>query len=101
MTSKLRARRWCAGAPGRGCRSGVDRLPLTVGDIVTATGGRLEQGSSEQAIAGVSIDSRTIGSGELFIAIRGDRFDGHEFIAAAMARGALGAMVETRWVDPA
>jgi UDP-N-acetylmuramoyl-tripeptide--D-alanyl-D-alanine ligase len=101
MTSRLRARRWREGAPDRGCRRGVDRLPLTLEDIVTATGGRLEQGNPAQAITGVSIDSRTIGSGELFIAIRGDRFDGHEFIAAAMARGALGAMVETRWVDPA
>jgi UDP-N-acetylmuramoyl-tripeptide--D-alanyl-D-alanine ligase len=77
----------------------VDRLPLTPGDIVTATGGRLEQGNPEQAIAGVSIDSRTIGGGNLFIAIRGDRFDGHDFIAAAMARGALGAMVEMQKVD--
>lgn len=101
MTSKLRARRWLAAAPGRGCRRGVDRVPLTAGDIVTATGGRLEQGNPAQAITGVAIDSRTIGSGDLFVAIRGDRFDGHDFIEAAMARGALGAMVETRKVDAA
>jgi UDP-N-acetylmuramoyl-tripeptide--D-alanyl-D-alanine ligase len=79
----------------------VDRVPLTPGDIVAATGGQLAQGNSEQAITGVSIDSRTIGSGDLFIAIRGDRFDGHDFIEAAMARGALGAMVERQNVDAA
>ena len=70
-------------------------MPLTPGDIVAATGGRLEQGSAEQDIGGISIDSRTIGSGELFVAIRGDRFDGHDFVEAAMSRGALGAVVES------
>ena len=72
----------------------MDRLPLTPADIVRATGGRLEQGDPGEAIAGLSIDSRSIGSGELFVAIRGDRFDGHEFIGAAIARGARGAVVE-------
>ncbi len=72
----------------------MDRLPLSLKDIVTATGGRLEQGTLEQEIGGISIDSRTTGKGELFVAIRGDRFDGHEFVAAAITRGALGAVVE-------
>ena len=68
---------------------------------MTATGGRLQQGDPKQAISGVSIDSRTIGSGDLFIAIRGDRFDGHDFIGAAMARGSVGVIVETGRVDAA
>jgi UDP-N-acetylmuramoyl-tripeptide--D-alanyl-D-alanine ligase len=42
---------------------------------------------------GYSIDSRTVGEGELFFAVRGARFDGHDFVAAAVARGALGAVV--------
>ena len=79
----------------------MDRLPLTLEDIVTATGGRLEQGNREQAINGVSIDSRTVDRGDLFLAIRGERFDGHEFIEAARARGALGAIVEGQKVDAA
>jgi UDP-N-acetylmuramoyl-tripeptide--D-alanyl-D-alanine ligase len=79
----------------------VDRVSLTPADIVMATGGRLEQGNSEQGITAVSIDSRTIGSGELFVAIRGDRFDGHDFVGAAAARGALGVMVETPKVEAA
>jgi UDP-N-acetylmuramoyl-tripeptide--D-alanyl-D-alanine ligase len=44
-------------------------------------------------VAGVSIDSRTVGAGELFIAIHGARHDGHAFVAAAIGRGALAAVV--------
>ncbi|HXU19875.1 MAG TPA: Mur ligase domain-containing protein, partial [Verrucomicrobiae bacterium] len=39
-------------------------------------------------IGGVSIDSRTVGAGELFVAIRGPRHDGHAFVASALERGA-------------
>lgn len=42
---------------------------------------------------GYSIDSRTVGSGELFFAVKGDRLDGHDFVDAALARGAVGAVV--------
>src|SRR5579885_990780 len=45
------------------------------------------------AVKGFSIDSRTIASGELFFAIRGPRFDGHDFVGAALAAGACGAVV--------
>ena len=44
-------------------------------------------------IGGVSIDSRTVGSGELFVAIRGPRHDGHAFVASALERGAVAALV--------
>src|ERR1700758_5262229 len=44
-------------------------------------------------VAGVSIDSRTIHAGELFIAIHGPRHDGHDHVAAALERGALAAVV--------
>jgi len=43
--------------------------------------------------AGYSIDSRTVAAGELFFAVRGDRLDGHDFVAAAIARGAVAAVV--------
>ena len=43
--------------------------------------------------SGYSIDSRTVTSGELFFAIKGERFDGHDFVAAAVARGAVAAVV--------
>ena len=42
---------------------------------------------------GCSIDSRTVTPGELFFAVRGERFDGHDFVAAAVARGAVAAVV--------
>lgn len=45
-------------------------------------------------IAGVSIDSRTVKPGDLFVALRGERFDGHEFVDAALAAGASAVVVE-------
>ena len=45
-------------------------------------------------IKGVSIDSRNIREGELFVALRGDRFDGHDFVPEAMKKGAWGALVD-------
>jgi UDP-N-acetylmuramoyl-tripeptide--D-alanyl-D-alanine ligase len=50
-------------------------------------------------IPGISIDSRTIMAGELFIAIRGDQFDGHNFISKAIEMGAAGIIVERRWAE--
>jgi UDP-N-acetylmuramoyl-tripeptide--D-alanyl-D-alanine ligase len=72
----------------------VERLSLTAGDIAAATGGRLVRGSARQSIDGISIDSRTVAAGDFFIAIRGDRFDGHDFVADALARGACGVLAE-------
>jgi len=45
---------------------------------------------------GVSTDTRTVGKGQLFVAIRGERFDGHDFLAAAKERGAAAALVDER-----
>jgi len=50
-------------------------------------------GADDLAATGYSIDSRTIGAGELFFAVKGERLDGHDFITAAVARGAVGAVV--------
>src|SRR5690606_8235651 len=47
----------------------------------------------------VSTDSRKIQDGDLFVAIRGQRFDGHDFIAAVAAAGACAAIVESRQTD--
>jgi UDP-N-acetylmuramoyl-tripeptide--D-alanyl-D-alanine ligase len=43
--------------------------------------------------SGYSIDSRTVAEGDLFFAVRGDRFDGHDFVVAALERGAVAAVV--------
>jgi UDP-N-acetylmuramoyl-tripeptide--D-alanyl-D-alanine ligase len=44
---------------------------------------------------GISTDTRELQPGNLFVALRGDRFDGHGFVAQAMAKGAVGAIVDT------
>ncbi len=62
-------------------------------DVCAATGGRLLAGDGAWTASGVSIDSRTCAAGDLFIAISGDRFDGHEFVADAIAAGASAAIV--------
>ena len=51
--------------------------------------------------AGYSIDSRTVAAGDLFFAVQGERFDGHEFVETALKAGAAGAVVSTHWVVPA
>ncbi len=51
---------------------------------------------AEARFSAVSTDSRRIGRGELFVALRGERYDGHEFLAAAAAAGAAGAIVDQR-----
>jgi UDP-N-acetylmuramoyl-tripeptide--D-alanyl-D-alanine ligase len=62
----------------------------TADEIIAATGGRLSAASF--TATGVSIDTRTLEAGDLFVALGGVR-DGHEFVAPAMAKGAAGALV--------
>lgn len=62
----------------------------TAAELRAATGGTL---AGECAVGGVSIDSRTVRAGELFVALR-DARDGHEFVADALARDAACAMVD-------
>jgi UDP-N-acetylmuramoyl-tripeptide--D-alanyl-D-alanine ligase len=45
-------------------------------------------GSLPEGVTGISIDSRTVGEGDAFFAIKGDKFDGHDFASAAIANGA-------------
>ncbi len=51
----------------------------------------------EKVFTGVSTDSRTVKPGDLFVAIRGQNFDGHQFVRDVLAKGALGAIVESSW----
>jgi UDP-N-acetylmuramoyl-tripeptide--D-alanyl-D-alanine ligase len=71
---------------------------LSANEIIEATGGRLIYGSLNGA-RGVSIDSRTIGNGELFIALKGERFDGHDFLKEALKKGS-GAIVSVPPAEP-
>jgi UDP-N-acetylmuramoyl-tripeptide--D-alanyl-D-alanine ligase len=66
----------------------------TVQEIAQALGVAVPSGLSPVArLAGVSIDSRAVGRGQLFIAIRGPRHDGHDFVGAALQAGAEAAVV--------
>jgi UDP-N-acetylmuramoyl-tripeptide--D-alanyl-D-alanine ligase len=69
---------------------------LSVKKILDATGGSLVAGAN-YVFRGLSIDSRTIKEGELFVPIRGERFDGHDFITESLKKGA-GALVERKWL---
>ena len=65
----------------------------TLGEIVAATGGSC-LGDATMPVTGLSIDSRSLGQGEGFVAIRGPNRDGHSFVEAALASGAACAIVD-------
>ena len=60
-------------------------------DIAAAIGGRLT--GADAAVSGVSTDTRSIGAGQLFVALRGERFDAHDFLDQAAASGATAMLV--------
>jgi UDP-N-acetylmuramoyl-tripeptide--D-alanyl-D-alanine ligase len=61
--------------------------------VATAIGGEVVRGDTAREFSGVSIDTRTLRPGELYIAIRGERFDGADFAPTAIAAGAAGVVV--------
>ena len=63
----------------------------TAAETAAATGGRAT--GPDWAATGVSIDSRTVSPGDLFVALSGPNFDGHDFVARALEAGAAGALV--------
>jgi UDP-N-acetylmuramoyl-tripeptide--D-alanyl-D-alanine ligase len=73
-------------------------MKLTLAEAAIGVGAVLEAPSSfiqpgALPVSGYSIDSRTIAEGDLFFAVRGERFDGHDFVATAAERGAIAAVV--------
>jgi UDP-N-acetylmuramoyl-tripeptide--D-alanyl-D-alanine ligase len=68
-------------------------VKITIEQIIEATRGKLLQ-EGENVFSGVSTDSRSIKSGELFVPLSGEHFDGHNFIGQAVKSGAAGALVE-------
>ena len=73
--------------------------PLKLFQIAQFAGASLSSGDGTIVINKVSTDSRTIKPGELFVALRGENFEGHDFIEAAAKAGAAGALVGFVWAD--
>jgi len=67
--------------------------PLWTIDVIAGATGAERVGPLPQAVTGISIDSRTVRTGEVFFAIKGDTHDGHDFVAAALRQGAALAVV--------
>jgi UDP-N-acetylmuramoyl-tripeptide--D-alanyl-D-alanine ligase len=82
--------------PSRG--TPTDASPaLSVDDLVRQTGGRL-LARSDRLIRGAAVDSRLVGPGQLFVALPGERTDGHLHLADAVERGAA-ALLVTRQIE--
>jgi UDP-N-acetylmuramoyl-tripeptide--D-alanyl-D-alanine ligase len=79
---------------------------MSLGEAAAAMGARTvgmagSAANAEAHFEAVSTDTRSVGRGELFVAIRGERYDGHDFLADARARGASAALVDERYRGPA
>ena len=79
-------------------------LPLSLDEIVTATQAELFPWGgwavlSHFQVEGISIDSRQVNAGELFFALRGDHFDGHNFVEQSLKRNAAAAVVAREWFE--
>lgn len=73
-------------------------VKLTIKEILSATGGKLASGEAGFAVPAFSTDTRDIIPASVFIAIKGNNFDGHDYVKDALDKGASGAIVE-RAVD--
>ena len=71
--------------------------PLSISQIADLAGAKLEQGDGKALVERISTDSRTIKKGELFVALRGENFDGHKFAEDVAKSGAAGAIVDLKW----
>ena len=72
------------------------RVPpsISLDELLAATGGRLLGPTAVNSIAGAAVDSRQVSPGCVFVALRGERVDGHAFVAEAIRNGAAAALVE-------
>src|SRR6186997_1448411 len=72
----------------------MSALLMTVGWLAAAVAGRIVSGDPDQVVGNIVTDSRSLQAGDFFIALRGARFDGHQYVDEAFERGAMGAIVE-------
>jgi UDP-N-acetylmuramoyl-tripeptide--D-alanyl-D-alanine ligase len=70
---------------------------LSLSQIAALAGGVVASGKADAMVERVSTDSRTVKRGELFVALRGEHFDGHKFVKGTFQAGAAGAMVDESW----
>ncbi|MFM2438265.1 MAG: UDP-N-acetylmuramoyl-tripeptide--D-alanyl-D-alanine ligase, partial [Actinomycetota bacterium] len=75
-------------------------IDLTLAEAAAAVDGHL-YGDGSTVVTGIAIDSRAISPGDLFVAFRGERSDGHDFAAAALASGAAAVMCQRVVAEPA
>ncbi len=71
--------------------------PLTLDQIAQFAGAVRQGGAGQTSVTNLSTDTRTVRPGNLFVALRGENFDGHKFVNEAIQRGAVGAVVEKVW----
>ena len=71
--------------------------PLTLSQIARLAGASLSSGNGAVLVSKISTDSRTIKTGELFVALHGENFEGHDFVEAIAKAGATGALVDLNW----
>ncbi|MBN1560467.1 UDP-N-acetylmuramoyl-tripeptide--D-alanyl-D-alanine ligase [candidate division KSB1 bacterium] len=74
-------------------------MNLTLDEITTLFPCRAMGALAPNALTGVSTDTRRMQAGELFVALRGDVFDGHDFVPTALSKGALAALVDQRYIE--
>ena len=76
-------------------------MRFTVGEIAEATGGQILAGVPEAPAGRIATDTRALERGETFLALRGERHDGHAFLAEAVGRGAVCLVIDRPDVLPA
>ena len=72
----------------------MNELELTLGWVAKTVGGTLQSGDPALPVGDVLTDSRSLRTGDVFVALKGPRFDGHSFVEEVLERGAAGAIVE-------
>ena len=74
-----------------------NRVEMTAGEILSPIEGELLRGSGDVSFSGISTDSRAVEKGQLFWALRGETFDGHDFVKEAIKKGAVAVVVNKDW----
>ncbi|MEM6821144.1 MAG: UDP-N-acetylmuramoyl-tripeptide--D-alanyl-D-alanine ligase [Verrucomicrobiota bacterium] len=73
--------------------------PISLTEVASYSGGQLVRGNGERNVTRVSTDTRDIRPGDLFVALKGDKFDGHDYASVAAEKGALAMIAEQSFDD--